>query len=43
MPISPDLAVEVVSPRDMAGDVDRKVREYGELPVPLLWVIFPET
>jgi hypothetical protein len=27
----------------VAGEVDRKVREYGELPIPLLWVIFPDT
>ena len=43
MTIAPDLAVEVVSPRDVAGEVDRKVREYGELPISLLWVIFPDT
>ncbi len=40
--IAPDLAVEVVSPTDIQYDVDRKVAEYLEAGVPLVWVINPD-
>ena len=39
----PDLAVEVLSPTDRAGDVAQKVAEYLNVGVRLLWVIDPET
>jgi Uma2 family endonuclease len=39
--VTPDLAVEVVSPNDKAEKVRRKAREYMDLKVPLLWVIYP--
>jgi len=38
----PDLVVEVVSPNDLATEVDRKVAEYIEAGVRLIWVINPE-
>ncbi len=38
----PDLVVEVVSPNDLATEVDRKVAEYIEVGVRLIWVINPE-
>ena len=41
--IPPDLAVEVVSPTDIQCDVDRKVAEYLEVGVKLIWVINPDT
>jgi Uma2 family endonuclease len=41
--IAPDLAVEVVSPNDLALELDRKVKEYLAAGVRLVWVIFPET
>lgn len=41
--IAPDLAVEVISPTDIQYDVDRKVAEYLEAGVKLVWVINPET
>ncbi len=41
--IVPDLVVKVISPNDLAGDVERKLREYHEIGVPLVWVIHPET
>ena len=41
--VRPDLAVEVVSPNDKAGRLERRVREYMRIGVPLLWVIYPET
>jgi Uma2 family endonuclease len=41
--IPPDLAVEVMSPNDLASEIERKVREYIEAGVRLVWVIYPET
>ena len=41
--IPPDLAVEVVSPNDLADDVEFKVEEYLNAGVPLVWVISPKT
>ena len=41
--VVPDLAVEVVSPTDIQYDVDRKVVEYLEAGVKLVWVINPDT
>jgi Uma2 family endonuclease len=40
--ISPDLAVEVVSPNDLAYEVESKVVEYLDAGVLLVWVIDPE-
>ena len=39
--IPPDLAVEVVSPNDLADHMDFKVEEYLEAGVSLVWVISP--
>lgn len=41
--VAPDLAVEVVSPTNLADEVDAKVVEYFEAGVRLVWVLFPET
>ena len=41
--IAPDFAAEVVSPNDLAYEVDRKVREYLAAGVRLVWVINPDT
>ncbi len=41
--IAPDLAVEVVSPTDLLYEVDRKVGEYLEAGIGLVWVINPDT
>jgi Uma2 family endonuclease len=40
--ICPDLAVEVVSPNDLFYEVERKVREYQDAGVLLVWVVNPE-
>jgi len=40
--IHPDLAVEVLSPNDLAYQVDNKVVEHLDAGVPLIWVINPE-
>jgi Uma2 family endonuclease len=39
--VLPDLAVEVVSPSDLAEDDREKVREYFRAGVRLVWVIYP--
>ncbi|QEH36221.1 hypothetical protein OJF2_47810 [Aquisphaera giovannonii] len=39
--IPPDLAVEVVSPRDLAGELDEKLDDYRSAGIPLIWVIYP--
>lgn len=41
--IAPDLAVEVVSPNDLAYDVDSKVEDYLQAGVRLVWVVNPVT
>ena len=38
---APDLAVEVVSPHDLAYDVDSKVEGYLQAGVRLVWVVNP--
>lgn len=43
IPVPPDLAVEVVSPHDLAEEVNSKVSEYLEAGVRLVWVIYPST
>jgi Uma2 family endonuclease len=40
--IPPDLAVEVVSPNDTAGELEEKLDDYRKAGVPLVWVIYPE-
>ena len=40
--IYPDLAVEVVSPNDLAYETQEKVEEYLRAEVPLIWVIYPQ-
>ncbi len=41
--IAPDLAVEVLSPRDLASEVDQKVEDYLQAGVRLVWVVNPDT
>ena len=38
----PDLVVEVISLRDNVLALDRKLREYREIGIPLIWVVYPE-
>ena len=38
--IHPDLAVEVVSPNDLADELDEKLDDYEKAGVPLIWVIY---
>ncbi|MFO0953053.1 MAG: Uma2 family endonuclease [Isosphaeraceae bacterium] len=41
--LPPDLAVEVISPHDLAEEVERKVDEYLRAGVRLVWVLSPKT
>jgi len=41
--ITPDLAVEVVSPNDTAYEVETKVGEYLAAGFPLVWVAYPQS
>lgn len=40
--VSPDLVVEVVSPNDSASYVQRKVLEYLNAGVRMVWIVYPE-
>ncbi|MEO6809469.1 MAG: Uma2 family endonuclease [Isosphaeraceae bacterium] len=39
----PDLVVEVISPHDIAADLEEKVEDFLSAGVPLIWVLNPET
>jgi Uma2 family endonuclease len=39
--IAPDLAVEVVSPNDLAWEIDEKVTEWLQAGTRLVWVVHP--
>lgn len=38
-----DLAIEIISPTDLAGDMDAKVEEYFRVGVSRVWVVYPKT
>jgi Uma2 family endonuclease len=40
--IAPDLAVEVVSPSELAEELEERLDDYRMAGVPLVWVIYPE-
>ncbi len=42
-PGAPDLAIEVVSPNDLAQEIERKVQEYLAAGAAMVWVLYPET
>jgi Uma2 family endonuclease len=41
--LAPDLAVEVVSPDDLAYEIEEKVRLYLEAGIREVWVVYPNT
>lgn len=43
IPFAPDLAVEVVSPGDTAGEIHEKVLEFLRAGTRLVWVLYPES
>ena len=40
--IAPDLAIEVISPNDLAEELEEKLIDYRKADVPLVWVIYPK-
>lgn len=43
MPIPAELAVEVISPKDLASDVANRVEEYLHASFPQIWIVYPST
>lgn len=41
--VVPDLAVEIVSPTNLAEEIDSKVTDYFQSGVRLVWVFYPDT
>lgn len=41
--IAPDLAVEVVSPSNSAGEIQTKVILYFQYGAPLVWIVYPDS
>lgn len=41
--LAPDLAVEVLSPNDLASEVEAKIEDYLQAGVKLIWIIHPPT
>lgn len=41
VPVPPDLAIEVVSSRDEFDNTDRKLQEYLQVKIKLIWVVRP--
>lgn len=41
-PIPPDLAIEVVSPGDLAYELEEKIEQYQSVKIPLIWVVYPQ-
>ena len=39
----PDLAVEVISPGNRAGDIHKKIRQLLKAGTPLIWIVYAET
>ena len=43
IPFAPDLAVEIISPGNTTGEMDRKLVEYFDAGVKLVWYVYPTT
>jgi Uma2 family endonuclease len=41
--VAPDFVIEVLSPSDRAGDVEKKIEDWLKAAVRLLWYVNPET
>ncbi len=41
LPLAPDLAVEIVSPGDGPGEIERKIAIYLQAGTRLVWVVYP--
>lgn len=42
VPFGPDLAVEIISPGNTNKEMDRKLQEYFDAGVKLVWYVYPE-
>lgn len=40
--LAPDLAVEIISPNDVAGELEMKLDDYKAAGIPVVWVVHPE-
>lgn len=40
--IAPDLAVEIISPSNKAGDIEKKIEQLLSAGTSLIWVVYPE-
>jgi Uma2 family endonuclease len=40
-PIAPDLAVKVISPSEVASEVQEKVQDYLQAGTRLIWLVYP--
>jgi Uma2 family endonuclease len=43
MPIPADLVVEVISPGDIAADLEKKIEDYLNNGFNLIWIVYPNT
>jgi Uma2 family endonuclease len=41
--VVPDLAIEIVSPTNLAEEIDRKITDYFQAQVRLVWVLYPDS
>ncbi len=41
--VVPDLAIEIVSPSNFAEEIDRKITDYFQAEVRLVWVVYPDS
>src|SRR5919198_3308935 len=41
--VVPDLAIEIVSPSNLAEEIDRKITDYFQSEVRLVWVFYPDS
>ena len=41
--IVPDLAIEIIGPTDLAEEIDRKITNYFQAEVRLVWVLYPDS
>ena len=40
--IAPDLAVEIISPSNTAGDIEKKIQQLLEAGTALIWIVYPD-
>jgi Uma2 family endonuclease len=41
--VVPDLAIEIISPTNLAEEIDRKITDYFQSEVRLVWVFYPDS